>query len=194
MPAPHEPAFRLIAGLGNPGREYVETRHNAGFMIVDRLAQRAGLDFRAEGKWDAEIAAGGGVIYCKPQSYMNLSGEPIAAVAHFYKIDPAQVLAIFDDVALALGRIRIRANGSAGGHNGMQSILDHVGDIPRLRVGIGAADGRPMTQHVLGKFSAEERPVLTQAIDRAVAAVDCMQTNGLEAAMTQFNQIPPTNL
>ena len=187
MPSTHEPLFRLIAGLGNPGREYEETRHNAGFMIVDRLAQRAGIPFRQEPKWNSAISASGGVILCKPQSFMNLSGEPIAAVARFHKIAPEQILAIFDDVALPLGRIRIRAGGSSGGHNGMQSILQHVGDIPRLRIGIGAADGQPIIQHVLGKFLPDERPILAEAIDRAVAAVDCLQSNGIEAAMNQFN-------
>ena len=187
MSSSHEPLFRLIAGLGNPGREYEDTRHNAGFMILDRLAQRAGIPFRLEPKWNAAIAHAGGVILCKPQSFMNLSGEPIAAVARFYKIPPAQVLAIFDDAALPLGRIRIRPAGSSGGHNGMQSILDHAGDIPRLRVGIGATDGRPMIQHVLGKFLPDERPVLTEAIDRAVQAVDCLQRDGIAAAMNQFN-------
>jgi PTH1 family peptidyl-tRNA hydrolase len=183
----HEPLFRLIAGLGNPGREYEETRHNAGFMIVDLRARRAGLTFRIESKWDAAVASAGGLVLCKPQSYMNLSGQPISAVAHFYKIEPAQILAVFDDVALPLGRIRIRPGGSSGGHNGMQSILDHVGDIPRIRVGIGAADGRPMVQHVLGKFSAEERPILAETIDRAVEAIDYLQTQGIEPAMNKFN-------
>ncbi len=183
----HEPLFRLIAGLGNPGREYEETRHNAGFMIIDRLAQRAGVTLRNESKWDAAVGNANGVILCKPLSYMNLSGVPLAAVARFYKVEPAQVLAIFDDVALPLGRIRIRASGSAGGHNGMTSILQHVGDVPRLRIGIGAADGRAMVQHVLGKFSADERPALTESLDRAVAAIDCLQRDGIAAAMNQFN-------
>ena len=187
MSPSHEPLFRLIAGLGNPGREYEDTRHNAGFMIVDRLAQRASIPFRLESKWNAALAATDGVILCKPQSFMNLSGEPIAAVAHFYKIEPARMLAIFDDVALPLGSIRIRAGGSSGGHNGMQSILQHIGDIPRLRVGIGAADGRPMVQHVLGKFLPDERTILTEAIDRAIQAVDCLQRDGIDAAMNQFN-------
>ncbi len=187
MPSSHEPFFRLIAGLGNPGREYEETRHNAGFMIMDRLAQRAGVAFRTEPKWDAAIAATSGVILCKPQSFMNLSGEPIGAVARYYKIEPESILVIFDDVALPLGRIRIRPSGSAGGHNGMKSILEHVGDIPRLRIGIGAADGTAMIQHVLGRFLTKERPALNEALDRAVAAVDCLQREGIETAMNQFN-------
>lgn len=187
MSSSHEPLFRLIAGLGNPGREYEETRHNAGFMVIDRLAGRAGAPFRLEPKWDAAIAATGGVILCKPQSFMNLSGEPLAAVARFYKIPPEQVLAIFDDAALPLGRIRIRPGGSSGGHNGMESILRHLGDIPRLRIGIGASDGRPMVQHVLGKFLPEERAILAGAIDRSVEAVDFLQREGIAAAMNQFN-------
>lgn len=187
MSSSHEPLFRLVAGLGNPGREYEATRHNAGFMILDRLAERAGIPFRLEPKWNAAIAATGDVILCKPQSFMNLSGEPLAAVARFYKIPPEQVLAIFDDVALPLGRIRIRTNGSSGGHNGMESILQHLGDIPRLRVGIGAADGAPMVQHVLGKFLPAERPILAEAVERAVQAVDCLQRDGIAAAMNQFN-------
>jgi PTH1 family peptidyl-tRNA hydrolase len=187
VPSSHEPLFRLIAGLGNPGREYEDTRHNAGFMIMDRLAQRAGIPFRPVSKWNAAIASTGGVILCKPQSFMNLSGEPIGAVARFHKIEPGQILAIFDDVALPLGRIRIRPSGSAGGHNGMKSILEHVGDIPRLRIGIGAADGAAMIQHVLGKFLPDERPLLASAIDRAIEAVDCLQRDGIEAAMNQFN-------
>ena len=187
MPSSHESLFRLVAGLGNPGREYEDTRHNAGFMIADRLAQRAGIPFRLEPKWNASLAIAGGVILCKPQGFMNVSGEPIAAVARFYKIPAGQVLAIFDDVALPLGRIRIRPGGSSGGHNGMESILAHVGDIPRLRVGIGAADGRPMVQHVLGKFLPDERPILAGAIDRAIQALDCLQRDGIDAAMNQFN-------
>jgi PTH1 family peptidyl-tRNA hydrolase len=187
VPSSHEPLFRLIAGLGNPGREYEETRHNAGFMIADRLAQRAGVAFRLEPKWNAAIALTGGVILCKPQSFMNLSGQPIAAVAHFYKVPPTRILAIFDDAALPLGRIRIRPGGSSGGHNGMESILEHAGDIARLRVGIGAADGRPMVQHVLGKFLPDERPILGAAIERAIQALDCLQSDGIDAAMNQFN-------
>ncbi len=187
MHSPDEPLFRLIAGLGNPGREYEETRHNAGFMIADRLAQRAGVAFRVESKWNAAVAATGGVLLCKPRSFMNLSGEPLAAIARFHKVPAEQVLAIFDDVALPLGRIRIRPGGSSGGHNGMESILQHLGDIPRLRVGIGAADGRPLVQHVLGKFLPDERPILAEAIDRAIQAVDCLQREGIAAAMNQFN-------
>jgi PTH1 family peptidyl-tRNA hydrolase len=182
-----EPHFRLIAGLGNPGREYEETRHNAGFMVMDRLARRAGISFRMEPKWNAAVAKMDGVILCKPSSFMNTSGEPIAAVAGFHKIPASQILAIFDDAALPLGRIRIRPHGSSGGHNGMESILLHAGDLPRLRIGIGAADGRQMVQHVLGKFRPDEQQILAEAIERAIQAIDCLQTAGIETAMNQFN-------
>jgi PTH1 family peptidyl-tRNA hydrolase len=187
VPSTDQPHFRLIAGLGNPGRDYEETRHNAGFMIVERLAHRAGASFRFQPKWRAATAASGGVILCKPQSYVNLSGEPIAAVARFHKVPPEQILAIFDDVALPLGSIRIRPGGSAGGHNGMKSILQHVGDIARLRVGIGAVPGEALVGHVLGKFHPTERPILEEAINRAVEAVDCLQQEGITAAMNKFN-------
>ena len=157
-------------------------------MILDRLAQRAGVPFRPEPKWNAATAtAPGGVILCKPASFMNLSGEPVSALARFYKIEPSQVLAILDDAALPLGKLRLRPRGSSGGHNGMKSLLEHVGDIPRLRVGIGGADGDEMISHVLGKFHPSEEPVLEEAIARAVDAVACLQTHGLEAAMNQFN-------
>jgi PTH1 family peptidyl-tRNA hydrolase len=189
------PRFRLLVGLGNPGREYAQTRHNVGFMILENLAARSGAQFRHETKWNAEVAASGsgvnGVLLCKPQSFMNLSGEPVAHVSRFYKIAPSEMLVIFDDAALPLGKLRIRANGSSGGHNGLQSILDHIGGekntVPRLRIGIGAADGRGMTQHVLGRFAAEEIPALDESLARAIEAIDFAQQHGLDAAMNKFN-------
>src|SRR5207253_344747 len=127
------------------------TRHNVGFMCLDLLAERASVTFLFEKKWRVEQASKGGVMFCKPQTFMNLSGEPVAALAHFYKIPPHEILVVLDDLALPIGRLRLRAGGSAGGHNGLQSIIDHLGDkIPRLRIGIGAADAREsMTDHVL---------------------------------------------
>ena len=126
------------------------------------------------------------MVFCKPQSYMNLSGEPLAAVSRFYKIPANEILVVLDDAALPLGRLRIRPGGSSGGHNGLQSILDHVGDVPRLRVGIGAATGG-MTGHVLGRFTAEETEVLGESLARAVEAIDSACSHGIEAAMNQFN-------
>ena len=180
--------FRLIAGLGNPGREYERTRHNVGFMVLDKLAARSGATWRLEKQWKANVAFHGGVAYCKPTSYMNLSGQPVSAAARFYKADPERTLVVYDDLALPLGKLRFRKDGSAGGHNGMQSVIEHFGTqtVPRLRVGIGGAPGG-MVSHVLGRFAEAELPVLEEALDRAVAAIELAQTRGLEAAMNQFN-------
>jgi PTH1 family peptidyl-tRNA hydrolase len=186
------PLFRLIVGLGNPGLEYAQTRHNVGFMILNQLADRAGTSFRSSQKWNAETAVASTVTLCKPLSFMNLSGEPVAALSRYYKIEPREMLMILDDVALPLGKLRLRASGSAGGHNGLQSVIEHLGtvEIPRLRVGIGAAANRPLTSHVLGRFSPDELPALQESIVRAADAVAVAQREGLEAAMNQFNQQP----
>lgn len=184
-----EPRFRLIAGLGNPGREYAVTRHNVGFLLCDRLANRRGFQFRHEGKWNADIALFGGVLYCKPMTFMNRSGDALQALGHFFKIKPEQMLVVYDDAALPLGKLRIRASGSAGGHNGLQSIITRLGTdkVPRLRVGIGAAQDRVLTNHVLGRFAEEEKEPLAEALDRASAALELAQTGGLTAAMNKFN-------
>jgi PTH1 family peptidyl-tRNA hydrolase len=180
--------FRLIVGLGNPGREYERTRHNVGFMVLDKMAARSGATWRKEKAWKAEVADFQGVICCKPTSFMNLSGEPVSTVARFYKASPAQTLVVYDDLALPLGKLRLRPDGSAGGHNGMQSVIDHLGTraIPRLRVGIGEATGG-MVGHVLGRFAPGELPEMEAALDRAVEAIEIIQTRGLQAAMNQFN-------
>src|SRR6188508_1228850 len=151
---PEDASIRLIAGLGNPGREYENTRHNAGFMILDRLASRLKADWGNERKFEARFARSGRLFLLKPQTYMNLSGRSVAAVCQFYKIQPAEVLVIHDDVALPEGKLRIRLSGSAGGHNGMRSIIACLGtdQFPRIRFGVGAAEGRTMTGHVLGSF------------------------------------------
>jgi len=157
-------------------------------MVLDKLAARSGASWRTEKKWKAQVADCEGVICCKPTSYMNLSGNPVNGVAHFYKVPPAQTLVVYDDLALPLGKLRLRPDGSAGGHNGMQSIIEHLGttQIPRLRIGIGAAAGA-MVSHVLGRFGAEERPELEAALEQAVDAIAFAQNRGLQAAMNQFN-------
>jgi len=160
-------------------------------MILDLLAKKSGVQFRREAKWNAEVAScADGVLLCKPGSFMNLSGEPVAAVSRFYKIAPAETLAIFDDAALPLGKLRLRASGSAGGHNGLQSILNHLGageNVPRLRVGIGGAPGSGMVSHVLGRFTREEEAALSESLARAVDAIHFAQVHGLAAAMNRFN-------
>ena len=182
------PGLRLLVGLGNPGREYRDTRHNVGFMLADRLAARERAPFRTEKSWQAEVARAGDLLLCKPLTYMNLSGQAVRPLAQFYKIDAAQMLIVLDDLALPLGKLRLRPDGSAGGHNGLKSIIEHCGTpaVPRLRIGIGAAPGEA-TGHVLGRFTLEENAALAQSLDRAVEAVDCLSTRGLEAAMNAFN-------
>ncbi len=187
---PHESPIplRLLVGLGNPGREYERTRHNIGFMILDEVAKRAGVTFQHQSSWRSEVAASGALRLCKPMSFMNLSGEPVSHLTRFFKIGPAEMLVVLDDTALPLGKLRLRTTGSAGGHNGMQSIIDRLGTaaIPRLRVGIGSPSCE-MTSHVLGRFSSDELPAISESITRAVEAIDYAQTAGLEAAMNKFN-------
>lgn len=184
------PPIRLVAGLGNPGPEYQYTRHNIGFLVADRLASAFGSTWEKPGKWDAMSAKCGDVLLVKPMSYMNRSGHPLFAIAQFYKIDPAQILVVLDDLALPLGRLRIRPEGGSGGHNGLDSIIAQFGTegIPRVRVGIGAAPREGGVDYVLGRFFEEERPVVAAAIDRAVDAVKCAIDNGLISAMNTFNK------
>jgi PTH1 family peptidyl-tRNA hydrolase len=159
-------------------------------MILDKLAAGKGFAFQPNRKWKALVACHEGIHYCKPASYMNLSGEPVSSISGFYKIPPAEILAVFDDVALPLGRLRLRTGGSDGGHNGMGSIILHLGTdkIPRLRFGIGAAEGAtPLTDHVLGRFTKEEAAGLGESIDRAVAAIGMACDSGMQAAMNHFN-------
>ncbi|HEV7868289.1 MAG TPA: aminoacyl-tRNA hydrolase [Chthoniobacteraceae bacterium] len=187
------PAFRLIVGLGNPGRDYVDTRHNVGFMLVDRLAARERASWKKERAWQSEVARVGDAVLCKPLTYMNLSGQAVRPLASFYKIEPSQVLLVLDDMALPLGRLRLRSKGSSGGHNGLQSVIEHFGTpaLPRLRIGIGAAEGGAVG-HVLGRFALDEAAPLAQSLDRALAAVDCAQSRGFEAAMNVYNQPEPS--
>lgn len=187
--------FRLVAGLGNPGRDYDRTRHNVGFLVADALASRAGSRFGHEPKWNADVAKAGDVTLMKPMTFMNLSGESVGDFCRFYKLEPAQTLVVIDDLALPLGRLRLRSAGSAGGHNGLASVLVHLGTeaVPRLRVGIGAAAGKTsVVGHVLGRFSPEEQPALDAAVSRAADAVEYAQAHGFAAAMNRFNPNEPT--
>jgi PTH1 family peptidyl-tRNA hydrolase len=186
------PQIRLIVGLGNPGAEYERTRHNVGFNVVDSLVSEWGLTWQHSKSWHAFWAKGEHAILVKPASYMNRSGEPLAAVANFYKIEPAEILVILDDLALELGRLRLRPEGGAGGHNGLESIILQLGTeaIPRLRVGIGAAPREGSVDYVLGRFFEEERPIVEKAIGRAADAVKCAIDKGVLSAMNLFNKIP----
>jgi PTH1 family peptidyl-tRNA hydrolase len=187
-------APRLIVGLGNPGETYRDTRHNIGFMVLDEIARRMGAAFREETRWTGLVAKFTGGYLLKPLTFMNDSGRSVQSVAHFYKASPAQTLVVYDDVDLPLGRLRFRASGSAGGHNGIRSMISSFGsdEFPRLKVGISPANGRPagerMVGHVLGKFRTEEQTELQIVIKRAADAVLSAVDSGLEAAMNVFNR------
>ena len=184
------PQIRLVAGLGNPGPEYGATRHNIGFMVVDQLGAQFGASWEKSRKWDALLAKCGDVFLAKPTSYMNRSGYPLVAISQFYKIDPPQVLVVLDDMALPLGRLRLRASGGSGGHNGLESVIMQFGteDIPRLRIGIGDAPSAGSVDYVLSRFLEEEKPIVRSAIDRAVEAVKCAVDKDLISAMNIFNK------
>ncbi|MBA3830404.1 MAG: aminoacyl-tRNA hydrolase [Chthoniobacterales bacterium] len=183
--------MRLVAGLGNPGREYQRTRHNVGFMVLDRLAADRKLPWDYSEKWGAAWAKSE-VILVKPATFMNRSGEALSAIANFYKIAASEILVVIDDFALPLGRLRIRLHGSSGGHNGLESIFQHFGteSVPRLRVGIGAAPVEGAVDYVLGRFFEEEKKLLDETLVRAAEAVRCAIDKGANAAMNAFNKTP----
>ena len=186
----NHPQIRLVAGLGNPGSEYAATRHNIGFMVVDQLAAQFGSSWEKSAKWDALSARCGAVLLVKPMSFMNRSGYPLFAAAQFYKIPQQEILVVLDDLALQLGRLRLRARGRSGGHNGLESIIVQFGteEIPRLRVGIGHAPREGYVDYVLSRFFDDEKPLVRSAISRAVEAVKCAIDNGLVSAMNTFNK------
>jgi PTH1 family peptidyl-tRNA hydrolase len=185
----NHPQIRLVAGLGNPGPEYAATRHNIGFMVVDQLAAQSGSTWERSTRWDALWTECGSALAVKPKSFMNRSGYPIFAIAQFYKIEPRQILVVLDDLALPLGRLRLRTRGGTGGHNGLESIIMQFGteEIPRLRIGIGQAPAEGSIDYVLSRFFEEEKLVVRLAIDRAVEAVKCVIDNGIISAMNTFN-------
>jgi PTH1 family peptidyl-tRNA hydrolase len=184
----------LIVGLGNPGADYARTRHNAGFLLVEKLAAMWGAGWASEKKFVARIAKAGrsgkNILLCQPQTFMNLSGESVGALVKFYRLTPAQVLVAVDDADLPLGEIRLRPGGGNGGHHGLESIEQHLGsrEYARLRIGIGRRDGaRQISGHVLGKFEADELVVLEKVLERAGAQLECWLNDGLPKAMSLFN-------
>lgn len=185
---------RIVVGLGNPGIEYRDTRHNIGFMVVDELARLSGVSFTEEKRWHGLVAKAGSLILVKPTTYMNDSGRCVQALAQFYKTAVQELLVIYDDVDLPLGRIRMRLAGSAGGHNGLKSLIRSLGSdaFPRLKLGISTPSGRPagerLVGHVLGKFRDDERTELAIMISRATDAVRSACQSGLESAMNLFNR------
>ena len=183
--------IRLVAGLGNPGAEYVCTRHNIGFMVVDLLAHEARVNWEKSSKADAATAKVGNALLVKPASYMNRSGPPLHAIAQFFKILPEQILVVLDDFSLPLGRLRIRESGGPGGHNGLESVIVQFGteEIPRLRVGIGPAPAEGSVDYVLSNFFEEQKPLVRSTIERAAEAVKWAIDKGVVSAMNTFNKI-----
>jgi peptidyl-tRNA hydrolase, PTH1 family len=183
--------IRCVAGLGNPGPEYAGTRHNIGFVVLDHLAAQLESTWEKSTKWEAFTSRHGELLLAKPMSFMNRSGYPLVAIAQFYKFAPSEILVVLDDFALPLGRIRIRAGGGTGGHNGLDSVIMQFGteEIPRLRIGIGAAPVAGSVDYVLGRFFEEERALVKSAIERSVEAITCAVDNGVVAAMNTFNKV-----
>lgn len=183
----------IIAGLGNPGKQYEGSRHNVGFMTLDVLAGRYHIDVSEKahkaliGKG---VIEGNKVILVKPQTFMNLSGESIRSVLDYYKAEPSEFIVIYDDISLEPGSLRIRKKGSAGGHNGIKNIIAHLGtqEFPRVRVGVGAKPPRmDLADYVLGRFSKGEKELMEQAYQDGAAAAVSMITEGIDAAMNHFN-------
>jgi len=196
----------LIVGLGNPGREYANTRHNVGFMAVEGLAERWRASWKTEKKFQSRVArvdqdthqVGRGVpaeprrcLLCEPQTYMNLSGEAVGAMMNFYRLTPERLLVVIDDADLPFGEIRMRADGSSGGHHGLESIEAHLGTrkYPRLRIGIGREPGaaREITGYVLGAFRRPDAELLDKVLARACDQIECWLNEGIGKAMSRYN-------
>ena len=188
--------MKLVVGLGNPGPKYSATRHNVGFDAVDLLAARHGAPWSAAPRGIEAMVAPwrmGGALFAKPLTFMNLSGGAVVPLLQFYKIEPADLLVIVDEVQLETGRVRIRPSGSAGGHNGLKSIIGSLGAeaFPRLRIGVGRGDDRrDLADHVLAKFDAAERETIADAIERAADAAETFVSDGPAEAMNRFNRKP----
>ena len=191
----------LIVGLGNPGADYAQTRHNAGFLLVEKLAAQWRSAWKNERKFQARVSRaehGGQVIMlAEPQTFMNLSGESVGALSRYYQLPLARILVVVDDADLPLGEIRLRPGGGAGGHHGLESVTQHLGsrEYARLRIGIGRqGELRQITSHVLGKFSAAEQALLQKVLERAAGQLECWRDAGIQKAMSQFNgAVSPTN-
>lgn len=183
--------MKLVVGLGNPGPKYRDTRHNVGFWVVDELAAR----WQLAGAWRERdealyVKQPGGSALVKPLTFMNLSGFAVSKLRQFFQVEPPDVFVIVDEVALPLGRLRARARGSAGGHNGLKSVIEQLGteEFPRLRIGVGRGDARrDLADHVLSKFDPGEREIITAATLRAADAAEMFISAGIERVMNTFN-------
>ena len=181
--------MKLIAGLGNIGEKYCFTRHNVGFMVLDKWALDDGFSYREEKKLKCFLAKKDDIIFIKPTTYMNLSGEAVRAAMDYYKLTAKDILIIYDDISLDLGRIRFRANGSDGGHNGIKSIIQHIGtkDFDRLKVGIGPQPNIPSENFVLQNFPKENLEELKNILKISIDAVNFYIKNGIEKTQNKFN-------
>ena len=192
--------MKLIIGLGNPGHRYVNNRHNVGFKCLDLFAREHGISLtqrRALSKLGTGEVAGTKIVLAKPQTFMNLSGEAVSALVRRYKLSVQDILVIYDDLDLPLGKIRIREKGSSGGHNGLKSIISHLGtqDFPRIRVGIAPAESSESTpiskvdaiEHVLSDFTEAEKTTMRDVYVKVAAAIQCILTEGISAAMNKYN-------
>lgn len=183
----------LVSGLGNPGKAYEGTRHNIGFDVVRAFAKKNGLSFRHATDFIGDLGQGNlfekKVILLLPLTYMNSSGEAIRQCKEYFDIPCENILIVCDDIALSFGKLRLRGKGSSGGHNGLKSVEHHLGgrDYPRLRIGIGRAGEKELEEHVLGKFTSEERKALPEVAERAASAVEKWISSGIESAMRAFN-------
>ena len=186
---------RLIVGLGNPGAEYAGTRHNAGFDVVDRFLAGHVKSFRERNARSGEACegsfAGEKLIVLKPLTFMNLSGNAVLPVVRGESLKPSEILVIYDDIDLPVGRMRLRKNGGSAGHNGMKSIIETLGteNFPRLRIGIGTEDAKRDPDYVLGRFSGKEREIYEALIGKAVEALELLQRRGIDEAMCRFNPV-----
>ena len=189
-------SISLVAGLGNPGREYEKSRHNLGWIVLDALARQHGLAWKSSSRFDAEIArwdfAPGRTRWlAKPLTFMNESGRAIAALARFHQLGPAEIAAVYDDLTIDVGLVKVTVTGSAGGHNGVASLLEHLGSgFVRYRVGIGPKVPAQMelTDFVLGKFTPEQQLILNQKLATHVEGIDLLLSRGVDAAMNQLNR------
>lgn len=189
----------LLIGLGNPGKQYESTRHNVGFMALERLGKAHQIMGKSETRFNAIVGtghlAGHPVVLAQPTTFMNLSGEAVSKLTHFYQILPEHCIVIYDEAALPFGKIRVRPSGSAAGHNGIKSLIQHFGGseaFPRVRIGIGAPESsegntKPMHVHVLSKFTEDEQQHLVVILDTAIHAIEKIIAEGVEPAMTEFN-------
>lgn len=181
----------LIVGLGNPGKAYEDTRHNIGFMLVDRVAEACGIKFKASGRahWGEGLVAGKKAVLIKPQTFMNLCGEAVAEFSRACSVEPASIIAAYDDCDLPFGRIRLRKGGGSGGHRGISSIINHLGttEFPRVRLGVGRPQDGNIVDYVLNPFTPEESLKLEEILKRGVDSIETMVAMGIEYAMNRFN-------